>query len=144
MNLIIKRGNLFTEIKRKDPHYQKYVFGHCISADAGMGKGIAVDFVNHFPKIKQLRQMNLEVGQSYFVSPVYNIVTKRKYSEKPTIITMEAALHSLREQMIINNHMYLAIPKIGCGLDRLCWPEVQNLLTMIFFDDEVTIEVYHI
>lgn len=142
MNIITKRGNLFTEIKRKDPHYEKYVLGHCISADAGMGKGIAVDFVNYFPKIKQLRQMELEVGNSYFVSPVYNIVTKRKYSGKPTILTMESALHSLREQMVINNHYYLAIPKIGCGLDRLCWPEVQNLLVTIFYGDDVTIEVY--
>ena len=109
-----------------------------------MGKGIAVDFVNYFPEIKQLRQMELKVGQSYFVSPVYNIVTKRKYSGKPTIQTMEAALHSLREQMVINNHQYLAIPKIGCGLDRLSWSQVYGLLMMIFYNDNVKIEVYTI
>ena len=35
----------------------------------------------------------------------------------------------------------LAMPKIGCGLDRLAWPKVEEMLFIIFKDVEVNILV---
>lgn len=130
-------GNLFTS----DP---KYKLGHCIAADAGMGRGIAVDFVKKFPRIKFLRQMDLKVGTTYFVDPVFNIVTKRKSSGKPSYESMCDALKSLKEECINNEVKYLALPKIGCGLDQLSWGAVRVMIQDIFKDMEIEIVVYSI
>lgn len=130
------RGNIFSFVPKG------YKLGHCIAADAGMGRGIAVDFVRFFPKIKQLRQQNLDVGTTYFIDPVLNIVTKRRSAGKPSYESMGAALESMRGLILQHNITHLAIPKIGCGLDRLSWPAVREMLHCILKDVEIEINVY--
>lgn len=38
----------------------------------------------------------------------------------------------------------LAIPKLGCGIDRLEWAKVKNLLIDVFEGEAVEITVYSI
>ena len=109
-----------------------------------MGKGIAVDFVKYYPKIKQLRSMELEVGKTYYIDPVFNIVTKRRSAGKPSYESMCFALQSLKMEIKKNDVKYLAIPKIGCGLDRLSWGAVRVMIQDLFKDLEVEIVVYHL
>lgn len=41
-----------------------------------------------------------------------------------------------------NNVQRLAIPQIGCGIDRLEWPKVKQLLMDVFSDTDMEIVVY--
>jgi O-acetyl-ADP-ribose deacetylase (regulator of RNase III) len=133
-----KKGNLFSSIKKTD------VVAHCIAADAGMGAGIAVDFVKKYPQIKRLRNEVLKVGKTYYVSPVLNIVTKRRSPGKPSYESMCFALQNMAEVMRNNNITEVYMPKIGCGLDRLSWPAVKEQLKYVFGDSEVTFNVYYL
>ena len=95
MNIIeLQNTDIFT-FKNLDNVY----FGHCISSDAAMGKGIAPKFVKHFPKIKILRSNNhLEVGKTYLVDNVFNLITKPRYYEKPTYDSFRQSVKSLATQ----------------------------------------------
>lgn len=132
------KGNLFSYVTKND------IVAHCIAADAGMGKGIAVDFVKEYPQIKRLRNDVLEVGKTYYVRPVLNIVTKRRSPGKPSYESMCFALQSMAEVMYTNNIREVFMPKIGCGLDRLSWPAVKEQLKYAFGDSDVTFNVYYL
>src|SRR3712207_8532871 len=55
-----------------------------------------------------------------------NLITKGKYYGKPTYLSFSIMLEELKSQVVENNIKYLAIPKIGCGLDRLSWGRVRD------------------
>jgi hypothetical protein len=44
--------------------------------------------------------------------------------------------------MLANQVKQVAMPQIGCGLDKLTWPEVEKRLKSVFKDDDVEIDVY--
>lgn len=44
----------------------------------------------------------------------------------------------------MNMLMILAIPKLGCGLDRLNWERVASIIREIFFDMDINIFVYYL
>lgn len=133
------QGNLFNRNLTKDS-----VLAHCIAADAGMGKGIAVDFVKNYPQIKKLRTDPLSIGHTYFIDPVLNIVTKKRSCGKPSYESMCFALQSMAEVMIENNITEVTMPKIGCGLDRLSWPAVKEQLKYVFGNSDVIFNVYYL
>lgn len=132
------KGNLFTSAP------VDYKLAHCIAADAGMGRGIAVDFTHKFPQIKQLRKMELEVGKVYYIDPVFNLVTKRRSPGKPSYESMCHTLKHFREIALVAGVNKIAMPRIGCGLDRLSWPAVREMLKEVFQDVNITINVYYI
>lgn len=132
------KGNLFSYVKKGD------IVAHCIAADALMGRGIAVDFVKEYPQIKRLRNEILEVGKTYYVHPVLNIVTKRRSPGKPSYESMCFALQNMAKVMFENNIKEVYMPKIGCGLDRLSWPAVKEQLKFVFGESDVVFNVYYI
>lgn len=119
------------------PEY--YHLAHCISADAEMGMGIAVKFVRRFPEITILRTQKNEVGTCKKVGRIFNLITKEKYNHKPTYKTMENALFSMRKQCENEKIMFLAMPQIGCGLDKLQWSKVRQLIIDVFTDMDIKI-----
>lgn len=48
----------------------------------------------------------------------------------------------MRDHMKANEVKQVAMPQIGCGLDKLVWSEVEKRLTSVFKDDDVEIDVY--
>ena len=36
------------------------------------------------------------------------------------------------------------MPRIGCGLDKLNWKNVKNMIKEIFKDTDIAIEVYYL
>lgn len=117
--------NLFTVDK-------KYSFVHCIAEDARMGAGIAVDFTKHFPEIKKLRKEILHSGSCVKVGRVLNLITKRVSSGKPSYESLTAALMNCMIMCLEEDINFLAMPKIGCGLDRLQWPKVREIIKIVF------------
>lgn len=145
MKLIEKKMNLF-EVD------DKYYFTHCISADAGtnpkaMGLGIVIEFNKKFHMKSKIQSyvkdsgQNLKVGQCILIDKVANLITKSKYYGKPTYNTLKMSLEDLKDFVISENIQYLAMPKIGCGLDRLSWGKVREIIQDIFKDTDIEILV---
>lgn len=129
------KGNLFTVDK-------KYFLAHCIASDAIMGAGIAVDFCKKFPKIKSLRKTKNDVGSCVLIDRVFNLITKKISSEKPTYETFQSSLINCKNQCITNDIKFLAMPKIGCGLDGLQWEIVKIMINNTFKNLDIDIKVY--
>lgn len=107
---------------------ENFFFAHCISADAKMGAGIARRFVREFPVLAALRDQPLSVGSAYPVDRVFNLVTKPRYFDKPTYKSLGLAMDALAAACVARGVTRLAMPRIGCGLDRLHWEKVRPML----------------
>lgn len=148
MKLIEKKMNLF-EVD------SKYYFAHCISADAGinpkaMGLGIVVEFNKKFHMKSKIQQyvkdsgQNLKVGQCVIIGKVVNLITKSKYYGKPTYNTLRMSLEDLKDFVISENIKYLAMPKLGCGLDRLQYGRVRSIIQDVFTGLDIEILVCYL
>ena len=125
-----------------------YYLAHCISADFALGRGIAVEFNEKFDmrqKLIQKYKINNWNGKGKCLSDgkIFNLVTKEKYWNKPTYTTLKQSLECMREAMLFFDGMVtkLAMPKIGCGLDRLEWSKVSENIKEVFKDTDVEILV---
>ena len=122
---------------------------HCVSSDYALGRGIAKEFERRFLLKDRLKQRypsynGSSVGQCLLVDHVLNLVTKRDYWGKPTYNTLRAALISMRSVCEKSGIQQIAMPRIGCGLDRLNWEDVKNVIQDVFRDTEVDITVYNL
>lgn len=130
-----------------------YHLVHCISADFVLGKGIAKEFNKRFDTRRYLRSHYEFYEYRYetdrctpIVLPqngtnVINLVTKHYYYNKPTYMSMFEALSSLKQFCLNHGIDKLAMPRIGCGLDKLSWDKVKILILKIFEDAEIDILV---
>ena len=67
---------------------------------------------------------------SWSAFDILGLVTKERYWQKPTALDMSKALESLAGYLngFAGEPITLVMPTIGCGLDRLDWPEVSFLI----------------
>lgn len=98
-----------------------------------------------FGGIPELMAQNVSVGGVATLHPndqfVYYLITKEKYWQKPTLSALRASLESMRNHMMLNDITRVAMPRIGCGLDGLVWPEVKEIIAQVFADYDCTITV---
>lgn len=138
MNITIETRDLFTVP-------QGYYLAHCISADFALGAGIAKVFDNvynmRFKLFRMYDEYKYQGGDALLVDNVFNLVTKPKCYHKPTYDSLREALESMRAQMELFAVTKLAIPMIGCGLDRLNWEDVYAIIEDVFADSNVDILV---
>ena len=120
---------------------------HCISSDFKMVEGIAVEFVKRY-NIKNFLIKNYFkdnwTGKGYCIlvenKMVFNLVTKRKYSDKPTYNTIRQALIDMKNYAISKNIDTIAMPRIGCGLDKLVWEnKVEKIIKEVFANTDIKI-----
>lgn len=129
---------------------ESYHLAHCISADFALGAGIAKEFEKRFHIRQELFSMfpeglgeymkkNCILGQCIPTNNyrVFNLVTKNKYYDKPTYASLSAALRMMRSSIKVLNINKIAIPTIGCGLDRLNWDDVRALINFLYQDTDV-------
>lgn len=127
-----------------------YIFVQCISADFKMGKGIATEFNKRYnTKNNLIKKYNNRLGcvnNRLFMScvtvddKIFNLITKERYYEKPTYQTLYNSLIDLKDYLILFKiKKKIAMPKIGCGLDRLQWNEVSKIIKKIFKDTDFEI-----
>lgn len=123
---------------------EQYFLAHCISADAKMGAGIAVEFRKRF-KLGQFQKMAeqtpLKVGSCTLVDRVLNLVTKRVYWGKPTYITFTQALEDMKLVAIEHDIQKIAMPQIGAGLDKLSWAKNREIIKEVFDGTDIEILV---
>ena len=140
------------------------LYVHCISADFALGAGIAKEFNRRFNCRKRLFRIFKEswipiwdktqeryrgdciiLGIGMPIADeapfIFNLVTKRNYWDKPTLTTIKNALVQMKEQCELLNVHKVAMPRIGCGLDRQNWSDVKKLIEEAFGDTDIEILV---
>jgi O-acetyl-ADP-ribose deacetylase (regulator of RNase III) len=118
---------------------------HCVSRDFRMGAGVALEFRTRFGKVPELLAQTKSVGEVAVLDrdpPLFYLVTKEAYYHKPTLETLRASLASLALECRARGVRRLAIPRLGCGLDRLRWPDVERLIRSTLADDLDLVTVY--
>lgn len=122
-----------------------YYLVHCISADFALGKGIAVEFNKRYNMRNRLLQkytVNGAYPKCYLIDNVFNLVTKDKYWCKPTYTTLRQSLMIMKDICVQNDIKKVAMPTIGCGLDRLEWEKTRQIIFEVFEDiDDFEIKV---
>lgn len=143
-----KHMDLFTVNKHNQ---EPYCLSQCISQDMAMAGGIALEF-NKFFNVKN-RLIAKYKGKPVYVnsalplkehSPggefvIFNLVTKAYVSDLPTYDALCCALINMSLYMTEHNLTKLAIPKLGCGIDRLEWGRVKRIIKVVF--EKLPIEV---
>lgn len=142
LNLSEKTGDLF------DPDNASLHFAHCISKDCRMGAGVALSFVSHFGGSsfrRAVADQAKSVGDVAVVTvggkTIYNLITKDRYFQKPTMATLIASLLAMRRHAVANRVKSITMPRIGCGLDKLPWVNVRQALEDIFSQTDIAITI---
>lgn len=129
---------------------EDYYLAHCISADFGMGKGIVVEFNKRFDMKNKLQSKypyffksfhNVMNSACILEDRVFNLITKDRYFHKPTYESLTGALYDMKFQALDNNITKIAMPVIGCGLDKLEWSKVSEIIKGVFEDTDIEILV---
>uniref|UniRef100_A0A8C8JEI6 Macro domain-containing protein n=1 Tax=Oncorhynchus tshawytscha TaxID=74940 RepID=A0A8C8JEI6_ONCTS len=126
------------------------VLAHCISEDCRMGAGIAVKFKKQFSGVDELKKQIYIIkkvpGQCAVLKRnkrfVYYLITKEKYSHKPTYDNLRQSLEDMKSHCLQNGVTGISMPRIGCGLDRLSWDKVEEMLKQVFQPTDISITVY--
>ena len=123
-----------------------YYFAHCISGDFALGAGVAVQFDEKYNMRKKLKKSydSVDYNCALLIDNVINLVTKDKYYRKPTYSSLRESLEESREIIEDLEIEKLAMPKIGCGLDRLEWENVKEIIEDVFEDMDIEILVCYL
>ena len=128
---------------------QGYYLAHCISGDYALGAGIAKQFVENYNMRFKLHknypipdgEKFANVGQALLVDNVFNLVTKARVFHKPTYESLYDTLLDMRIQCENLDISRLAVPLLGCGLDRLNWERVKDVIEDVFDSTDIEILV---
>ena len=69
-------------------------------------------------------------------------VTKPKYFHKPTYETLQSSLNAMKQHCVEHEVKMLAMPRIGCGLDRLEWSKVKEMIIQTFQNTNTNVTIY--
>ena len=128
---------------------QGYYLAHCISGDYALGAGIAKQFVEVYNMRFKLHknypipegEKFANVGQALLIDNVFNLVTKARVFHKPTYDSLYETLVDMKFQCESLNVAKLAIPLLGCGLDKLEWEKVKDVIEDVFDSTDIEILV---
>lgn len=131
-----------------------YYIAHCISADFALGAGIAKEIDRRFNTREELKRKYpnfygkwafrdhiANSGTCLLAGRILNLVTKDRYYEKPTYRNLYHALTMMLAYCRTYDIKKIAMPLIGCGLDRLQWDRVSAMIKEIFADEDIEILV---
>lgn len=115
---------------------EEYAIAHCLSADLRLNMGIVVQINRAYDLKTALREAApvrpVRYPDCIRTGRVLNLITKEKYNLKPTLDTLTGALIAMREICEAEGIMRIAMPRIGCGLDKLEWTDVEARIREVF------------
>lgn len=138
-------GDLFTAP-------QGYYLAHCISGNYTLGAGIAKKFDEVYDmRFKLHRDYPIPngekfdkglIGKALLVDNVFNLVTKDVHWHKPSYDNLRECLCDMRDWTEGLRIKKLAMPRIGCGLDKLDWNTVEEIIEEVFEGADIEIVIY--
>ena len=138
---------------------KEFVICHCISTDCAMGAGVVVpirkkhkmlkekciDYVN---KIGNQNALGTAFRVQDEAGTCYNMFSKmfvrdncKNLGNGVYLKNLKLCLSDMKRQMINNGEKYLAMPKIGSGLDRCEWEDVKTIIKEVFSNTDISIMV---
>jgi hypothetical protein len=134
-----RKADVFSELEKATA--KRVAFAHCVSADAKMGLGVAKAFAEKFGenqrflvtnsedcKVGGVVRTNIRLGANAAVA--YNLVTKHLYTDKPTYHSFGFSLDRMFDLLIEDKINELYMPRVGCGLDKLEWSNVRQMIVL--------------
>jgi O-acetyl-ADP-ribose deacetylase (regulator of RNase III) len=123
---------------------------HTVSACLKMGAGIAPLFKTRYGQVPELKAQNPQIGNVCVLyknienrPAVYYLITKKFFYQKPTYASVEQSLVAMRDDLSRNKITKIAMPHIGCGLDKLDWAKVLAIIQSVFLKTpEVQVRIY--
>jgi O-acetyl-ADP-ribose deacetylase (regulator of RNase III) len=144
MAVLFVKGDLFTY-----PGLTAYAHG-CNCAGA-MGKGIALDFKNRFPKMYEEYKVRCKNGTFklgnifvYSLPPftVFNLGTQKDWRTKAELSAIIESLSLMLNFADKNGITQIGLPKIGAGLGGLAWEEVKEAIVHTAIDSMIDLIVF--
>lgn len=122
---------------------KEYYLAHCIASDLRMGAGVAVKMQKEFGLRGKIQKQNVDLSHPTCVltGRVFNLITKKRSSGKPSQQSLELAIDIMADIAIKKDISKIAMVKIGCGLDRLSWPYVKIAIKNAFSETNIEILV---
>ncbi len=119
---------------------------HCVSADCAYGAGIAVTFKDKYG-VEKVRQQNKKPGECAVTHEedgrtIFHLITKRKCTDLPTYEDFTNSLKHMRDWCVKQRVKSVSVPRLGCGLDKLDFQRVQNILSKVFTGVDIVITIY--
>ncbi len=102
-----------------------------------MGKGIALEFKNHYPTMftdyqNRCKEDNVKPGVPYLwedeASQILNFPTKRHWKDNSILQDINDGLKFLAVSYKDMGIQSIAMPALGCGLGGLNWHDVKSLI----------------
>ena len=129
---------------------ESYALAHCISADFALGAGIAKEFDKRFNCRNDLynnyRYSTIRIGScaptQHENRTILNLITKVHYYNKPMLGSLVFALSDMKKICTEFDIKKIAMPRIGCGLDKLKWKDVKTAILTVFDNTDIEIVVY--
>ncbi|KRK05194.1 ADP-ribose glycohydrolase OARD1 isoform X2 [Drosophila yakuba] len=123
---------------------QTHSLAHAVESSFTAERGtLAWQFALIYGDVDELRQRRVSRGNCAVLEHnarfIYYLVTKSSLYEASTYDDVQSALICMREHMREHGVTKLAIPRLGCGIDRLDWLRVRSLLDLVFAEDSVDI-----
>ncbi len=106
-----------------------------------------MEFRRRFGGIAEMQAQHVAVGGvavlRFPTRFVYALVTKETSRGCwPTLADLRASLVALRQHVQRNGVKRLAVPRLGCGLDKMKWSDVLPTIVHVFKDTDIDILVF--
>ncbi|HEM8338271.1 TPA: macro domain-containing protein [Providencia rettgeri] len=125
---------------------------NAVNCQGVMGKGIAYQFKEFFPKNYAIyrdtcKKGELQIGSVLIVNEnrklIVNFPTKDNWKKKSQYDFIEKGLKKLKEEIISRGITSIAIPPLGCGNGGLEWKIVESMIINTLHDlDSVDIIIF--
>lgn len=144
--LTLRRGDLFFS--------RALAVGHGVNIRGAMGAGIAREFRIRYPSMYEEYRMrclsgDLQAGEMFaWQNPqnkhwVYNLASQDEPGPCARLEWLDSSVRSMVEHASRNGVGLVALPRIGCGIGGLKWPDVERVLSGIARDSTtVQLEVW--
>jgi hypothetical protein len=111
-----------------------------------MGAGIAAMFKSEFGGVEELKKQNCQPGEVAILKRggryLYYLVTKIFADDIPTYEKVQTSLAAMREHALENHVSDISMPQIACGLDKLQWVVISEIIQHVFKGTNIGISVY--
>ena len=141
-----KGGDRYNEVL-SDLFTSTASLAHCVSADFKMNAGIARSIKRKYPTDypKDLRHPGAHLWPQWLPSSqrfIYHLLTKERFFHKPTYSGLRASLASMCQHAETHGVSRISMPQLGCGIDKLEWPIVRQIIQEVFATSNVSITVH--